>query len=407
MKSNLVILVWANKSKKNSLNQIPLYLRLTVSGKRAEISLNEKVEIKLWDAKFQKVKGSSNKARSINHTIESAKAKINKLCDEAERAGEFITPTLIKNKFLGKDVKFETLSQLVDYHQTKMKNFLKQGTLKNYYTTKKYLDKFIKSNLKTTDVFIKQVNYKFMIDFEDFLRKQNGLQNNGVMKHLERLKKLMNLAEDLEWINKNPVKRYKLRFDEVDTGFLTETDLKKMIQAEFETQTLNVVRDVFVFACYTGLAYSDLKKLSKEEITIGIDGNKWIHTRRQKTNAVVRIPLLDLPLEIIKAYENHPRVKDSQNLLPVFSNQKMNKYLKEIAKKLSIKQRLSSHIARHTFATTVTLANGVPIESVSKLLGHRKLSTTQIYARIIDTKLSEDLRGITQLSKPIKQNISQ
>ncbi|QSS96281.1 site-specific integrase [Psychroflexus sp. ALD_RP9] len=406
MKPNLVILVWANKSKRNSRNQIPLYLRLTVSGKRAEISLNEKVDIKLWDAKFQKVKGSSNEARSINHTIDTAKAKINALCDEAQRAGEFITPTLIKNKFLGKDIKYETLSQLVDYHQTKMKNFLKPGTLKNYFTTKKYLDKFVETNLKTTDVFIRQVNYKFIIDFEDFLRKQNGLQNNGVMKHLERLKKLMNLAEDLEWIKKNPVKRYKLRFDEVDTGYLSQSDLNKVIQAEFESQTLNVVRDVFVFACYTGLAYSDLKKLSKEEITIGIDGQKWIHTRRQKTNAVVRIPLLDIPLQIIKDFENHPRVKDSDNLLPVFSNQKMNKYLKDIAKKLGIKQRLSSHIARHTFATTVTLANGVPIESVSKLLGHRKLSTTQIYARIIDTKLSEDLRGISQSSKLKNRNIS-
>ncbi|MFN2261958.1 MAG: site-specific integrase [Psychroflexus sp.] len=154
-----------------------------------------------------------------------------------------------------------------------------------------------------------------------------------------------------------------------------------------------------MFACYTGLAYSDLKKLSDDEINIGIDGNKWIYTRRKKTNSAVRIPLLEIPLEIIQKYKDHPRIKGTNLLLPVFTNQKMNQYLKEIAKILNFNKKLSSHVARHTFATTVTLANGVPIESVSKLLGHTKLSTTQIYARIIDTKLSDDLRKINEITK--------
>ncbi|MFN2261959.1 MAG: phage integrase SAM-like domain and Arm DNA-binding domain-containing protein [Psychroflexus sp.] len=242
MQTNYTILVWANKSKKNSENKAPIYARLTVNGKRAEISLNEKVDLKLWDAKFHKAKGSTNIARGINLKIDKAISKLNTICEDTIREGELLTPSLVKSKYLGNHIKHETLNQLIEYHQEKMANFLKPGTLKNYYTTQKYLDKYIKGNLNTSDIYIKQVNYKFMIDFEDYLRDQKGLNNNGVMKHLERLKKLMNLAEDLEWIKKNPVKRYKLRFDEVDTDYLTKEELSILINTEFKKTTLKQVK---------------------------------------------------------------------------------------------------------------------------------------------------------------------
>ncbi|WP_240032214.1 phage integrase SAM-like domain and Arm DNA-binding domain-containing protein [Psychroflexus aestuariivivens] len=246
MQTNYTILVWANKSKKNSENKAPIYGRLTVNGRRAEISLNEKIDLKLWDAKFHKVKGSTNIARRINLKIDKAISKLNTICEDIIREGELLTPSLAKSKYLGNHIKHETLDQLIEYHQEKMANFLKPGTLKNYYTTRKYLDKYIKEKLKTSDIYIKQVNYKFMIDFEDYLRNQKGLNNNGVMKHLERLKKLMNLAEDLEWIKKNPVKRYKLRFEEVNTDYLTKEELSKLINTEFKKTTLKQVKDVFL-----------------------------------------------------------------------------------------------------------------------------------------------------------------
>ncbi|MFD2697424.1 site-specific integrase [Mesonia sediminis] len=402
MLPKVTTLAWVKKAKPDSLNQVPIYLRITKDRKRVEISLGIKIKLEQWNAKAQKAKGNSIDSRKINNAIDKAKSKIASICEEIERQGEFLTPILVKNKYLGLDVKYETLNQLINYHQQKMKATLKKGTLKNYYTTQRYLNEFVRLKHKSTDVYIKQVNYKFMIDFEDFLREQDGLNNNGLMKHLERLKKLINFAEDLEWIEKNTVKRFKLRFDQVDKGYLTKADLAKLINAEFENDTLEVVKDVFLFACHTGLAYSDLKKLSKNEITLGIDGKKWIYTRRQKTNTSLRIPLLELPLQIIQKYKDHPRVCKTDNLLPVFTNQRMNKYLKQIAEELNIKQALSSHIARHTFATTVTLSNGVPIETVSKLLGHTKLSTTQIYARIVDTKVADDLRCLDSTHKSRK-----
>ena len=217
------------------------------------------------------------------------------------------------------------------------------------------------------------------------------------MKHMERFKKLMRLAEDLDWIEKNPTKRFKLRFDRVDMVYLNKAELEKIKNEELEKPVLTVNRDIFVFACYTGLAYADAKALKKNNLQIGVDGKKWIYTRRSKTNTPVRIPLLKGAERILQKYRTHPKINGTEKLLPVYSNQKTNQYLKEIAKKLKIRKQLSFHTARHTFATTVTLANGVPIETVSKLLGHTKLSTTQIYARVIDSKIASDIRKIRNI----------
>jgi len=172
---------------------------------------------------------------------------------------------------------------------------------------------------------------------------------------------------------------------------LTETELQKIIDKEFDIERLCLVRDIFIFCCFTGLAYADVKKLKRNEIQIGIDGGKWIFTSRQKTEAPSRIPLLPTTLELLDRYKNHSQCSNGDKLLPVLSNQKMNAYLKEIADTCGIAKNFTFHIARHTFATTVTLGNGVPIETVSKMLGHKNLRTTQHYAKILDKKVSDDM----------------
>lgn len=214
------------------------------------------------------------------------------------------------------------------------------------------------------------------------------------MKHMERFKKLMRLALHLEWIEKNPTLRFKLRFDKVDMVYLDRQELERILDKEFEQGTLKVTRDIFVFACYTGLAYADVKALKQDHLRTGIDGGKWIYMRRRKTDTQVRIPLLEEAQIILERYRTHPKVDNQEILLPVYSNQKTNQYLREIAEAVNLGKRLSFHAARHTFATTVTLANGVPIETVSKLLGHHKISTTQIYARVVDTKISNDINAL-------------
>ena len=180
----------------------------------------------------------------------------------------------------------------------------------------------------------------------------------------------------------------------MDREFLTQEEIQKMVEKELYTERLDQVKDIFLFSCFTGLAYADVKKLSRNDIVIGIDGDKWIKIKRSKTDTRSNIPLLPTAIDILNKYNGHPDVSNKGRLLPVLSNQKMNAYLKEIAVLSKINKNLTFHLARHTFATSVTLSNGVPIESVSKMLGHKSLRTTQHYAKILDRKVSDDMKAL-------------
>lgn len=217
------------------------------------------------------------------------------------------------------------------------------------------------------------------------------------MKHFTRLKKLFNLAMNLDWIIRNPLTKFKVKFIPVERDILNEVELKKLKDADFSNQTHQINKDIFVFACYTGLAHIDVYNLTPDNICIGIDGQEWIYTKREKSNVPVKVPILPEAAKILAMYKDHPKVQITGKLLPVYSNQKSNFYLKEIATKLEINKHLTFHIARHTFATTVTLSNGVPIETVSKLLGHTKIATTQIYAKVIDRKISDDMANLKHI----------
>lgn len=195
-----------------------------------------------------------------------------------------------------------------------------------------------------------------------------------------------------DWLDKNPFANYKAKVKEVERVYLTEAEIQSIIEKDFKTERLSLVRDIFLFSCFTGLAYIDVKNLTKSHISHGIDGEQWIFTHRQKTESASKIPILPITQMIIDKYDNHPQSNNEDKLLPILSNQKMNAYLKEIAAICNINKELTFHIARHTFATTVTLTNGVPIESVSKMLGHKNLRTTQHYAKVLDRKVSEDMK---------------
>ncbi|WP_335976093.1 site-specific integrase [Gaetbulibacter jejuensis] len=373
-----------------------IFVRITVNGKRSEISLKRNVSQKLWDKNKGKVKGNTTEARALNNYIQQVRNKLYDSYGELQKEGKLITVATVKSRYLGTDEQHRTLLQLVSYHNKTMQTVLKPGTLKNYKTTENYLKKFVKKIYKVDDIQLKQLNYAFVIDFEQYLHKLPSLNNNGLMKHIERFKKLCKLGVKLEWLEKDPAINYQLHFDKVERGYLTEEELNTLETSTLEKQTHKIVRDIFVFSCYTGLAYCDVFSLTQENIVLGIDGNKWLMTQREKTATKVRVPLLDTALAIIEKYQEHPKCIQTGKLLPVYSNQKMNQYIKEVTKKLEIKKHLTFHIARHTFATTVTLSNGVPIETVSKLLGHTKLSTTQIYARVVEKKISEDMNSLRQ-----------
>ena len=284
-----------------------------------------------------------------------------------------------------------------DYHKMVSQGNLSDNTLKHYNTTEKYVKEFLETQFKTTNIFLRKINYKMVADFEYFLRNrkptdhQKPMQNNGVMKHIERFRKVVGLAQKLDWLKSDPFRNYQIKFKKVERGYLEPDELQKIEGTKFKLERLGFTKDIFIFSCYTGLAYIDVIQLRPEEIHLGNDGNNWIISSRQKTGNPLRIPILPKAWTIIERYINHPRSQFNGTIFPVISNQKLNSYLKEVADFSNISKNLTFHLARHTFATTVTLSNGVPIETVSKMLGHTSIKTTQIYAKIVDAKISEDM----------------
>ena len=386
------------KQQKN--DQATVFARISVNGRRCEISLKKKVNPQNWDEAKGKARGTKDETRKLNDHIERVRTLIADGYHELVQQKKVVTVDAVKSLFLGADDNEITLIKLGEYHNTEMKDKLADGTMKNYYTTQKYIAKFLKDKYHRNDISLAELNYKFILDFETFLSKhqpkdhQKPLHNNGIMKHIERLCKMVNMAVTMDWLVKDPFAKYKQHFDKVERFYLTKDELSAIEKKRFTIERLQVVKDLFLFSCYTGLAYIDAMNLTTGNIIKGIDGNDWLITSRQKTDTDVRIPLLPQAEELIKKYQDHPKAVNHGTLFPVISNQKMNAYLKEIADLCNINKAITFHIARHTFATTITLSNGVPIESVSKMLGHTTIRSTQVYAKVVEQKLSEDMQNL-------------
>jgi site-specific recombinase XerD len=268
------------------------------------------------------------------------------------------------------------------------------GTLERYKTVKKHLEEFLKADYKMNDIPLKRINHQFILDFEYYLKTTRSCGHNSTLKYIKNFKKIIRIAMANGWIAIDPFLNYKARLDVVNREYLTQEEIQTMLNKNLHTPRLSQVRDIFIFCCFTGLAYSDVKKLTSNHLVMGIDGERWIKVNRTKTDTRSNIPLLPTALDIIDKYKDHPEVIIKGVLLPVLSNQKSNAYLKEIAELCGINKNLTTHLARHTFATTVTLTNGVPIESVSKMLGHSSIRSTQHYAKIIDRKVSDDMLAL-------------
>lgn len=390
-------IVRSNKAKNGT---VLVYVRISVDGRRIEISLKKSIAPNDWDSLKGKAKGSRAEVKELNHYLEQVRSKLLGYYQELQIQDELITAERIKNLFLGLENNENTLGRLIDYHGQISISTLAPGTLKNYSTTEKYIKEFLKNQFHSSDLNLNKLNYKFLTDFEYFLRSrrpidhQRPLTNNGVMKHIERFRKMVNLAVKLEWLDKDPFDKFQMKFNRVDRGFLSEAQLETIETKKLRIDRLVYVRDLFVFSCYTGLSYIDTVNLAPLNIAKGIDGEYWISTKRQKTDEPVRVPILPKAWELIEKYRNHPRSLEYGTIFPRISNQKLNSYLKELADICGIEQNLTFHLARHTFATTITLTNGVPMETVSKMLGHSKISTTQIYSKVIEQKISEDMTNL-------------
>lgn len=398
------ILFWINSSRaKNNLATV--HARITVNGKRAIISLKLKADIRSWNKVKQRAKGNKEDSKILNLYLDQVYAQLVQCHQELRYKKELITSELIKAIYLGHDDDSRTLLEVVKYHNIKISNTLAQGSIRNFSITENYLFKFISKHKKTDNIFLKKLDYKFLCDFECYLGNYwpkghpRGMSQNTIMKHIQRVRKIVTLAYHMEWIDKDPFIRWKPTFEKKEREFLSEYELHHMELQEFESKRLDRVRDLFIFSCYTGISYIDIMNLTQNNISMGIDGSNWIFTHRQKTKTKVKIPLLTKAQELVTKYHDHPMTMVSGTLFPKITNEKLNLYLKEVAYRCDIKKNLTFHMARHTFATTITLSNGVPIETVSKILGHTKIATTQIYARVLEKKVSDDMMALKEKLK--------
>ena len=395
MKTNFSLLFYLKKQKNYISGTVPIYMRITVKGKRAEMTTARECEPARWNAKAGKAIGTKEEVKLLNTYLDQLQTSVYQAYHVLNQAGEIITSDAIKNVFLGKAVVSHTLLEAIKDHNQKMKSLVGkdyvQGTLNRYMVLERHISSFTLVKYKLPDIDIRQVDQSFISDFDYYLRAEKSCSNNYVVKNLKNLGKIISICLTNSWIMTDPLLGYKGKSKNVDRYYLSNEEIQQIADKKFISERLGQVRDVFLFCCFTGLAYVDVFKLKTIQISKGNDGERWVFTSRQKTKTRSAIPLLPTAVQIIEKYATNPVCLNKGTLLPVPSNQKMNEYLKEIADLCGINKKLTSHIARHTFATTVTLSNGVPIESVSKMLGHTNIRTTQHYAKILDIKVGADM----------------
>lgn len=408
MEFELSVLFTVKKSKINKAGMVPIYLRITVNGERSELSVNRNVSPNKWDAKTQRAVGRSESAKALNDYLDSVEVKVKRNFNTLLENQEEITATVLRDMQTGKHVRnyslvsvFEINNQLIEQEEG---GKYSARTITQYKTTLSRLKEFIESEYGRKDMLLSKLDLAFIRRFDIFLKTRYGIKHNTIMKYLKELKRVIHFAMEMGYIDRDPFMRYKTAFNQNTRDCLTADELERIEMYEFKIKRLEQVKDVFLFVCYTGISYSDLDALTRENLSKGIDGKNWIVYVRRKTGVQARIPLLPMAQALIDKYENDPGCNADNKILPVKSNQKLNAYLTEIADLCDIKKNITMHVGRHTFATTVTLTNGVPIETVSKMLGHTSLKTTQIYSKVIDTKVAKEMDDLSSVLEDKKKS---
>jgi len=395
MQKTFSVIFYPKRNDADKEGKVPIYMRITLNGKRSELNIQHKVEIERWNIGAGKAKGNSMESKSLNRLMDAIRSKVYQHHRDLVEKNEIISATSLKNSYLGIAERNITLIEIFKNHNEQVRELVGQeyafNTLKRYQTSLRHVKKFLKYQYSLDDISLKLINHEFITSFEFYLKSKRGCNHNSTTKYIKNFKKIIRIALANNWINKDPFLNYKVRLKEVKREFLSEEEVQRMLNKRLHILRLEQVRDVFIFCCYTGLSYADVKKMTKNDLVKGIDGEMWIKMNRTKTDTQTSIPLLPTALMILLKYKDSEELRIKDVLLPVSSNQKMNAYLKEIAILCEISKNLTFHLSRHTFATTITLTNGVPIESVSKMLGHTSLKTTQHYAKILDRKVSDDM----------------
>ncbi len=398
---NLKILCFVKKTKLLKNGEAPIFIRITIGQERAEFGIKKSIMPVHWDDKYQRATANAPASNEIDTLLNNYLQQIKSVADFLKFTQDEITPQEIINKILSKKEQRRTILEVFNEHNAKTKKLLgidyAEATVKRYETSYAHTQNFIRWQYKRDDFPLDQINHQFIKNYEFYLKTERKCNHNSATKYLKNFKKIVRIALANNWLERDPFASIQFKFKPVDVVFLTEQELELIIKKEINIDRLALVRDVFLFCCFTGLAFSDVKSLKKEHLSKDKDGCLWINKKRDKTNQLSIIYVIEGAQRIIEKYKNHPLVMDKDLVLPVISNQKMNGYLKEIADICSIEKSITTHTARHTFATTVALDNNIPIEVVSKTIGHSNIKMTQHYARTTERLIKKNMEKITSI----------
>ena len=392
------VLFFIKRSKLLKNGEAPVRVRVTYDRLYVELQLKRSVKVPLWSQEKEKSTGKDRNSVELNHYIDALRVKFYQIYQDLELEGKIISARAIVNRYQGKDETFKTLYNVFMEHNNNCRKLIGTDyadiTVRRYDNCLKYLMELVKRDYKVDDMLLREVNGELVRKFDLYLKTEKHCAQNTVIRYMKCFKKVINLAIANEWLTKNPFAGIKFHEVEVNKQFLSQAEINRIWQKEFRIERLELVRDVFIFCGFTGLAFIDVQQLAPEHIVEDSNGNLWIRKPRQKTKNMCNIPLLDIPLEILRKYAKHPTCQKKNRLLPVPCNQKMNSYLKEIADLCLINKTLTTHVARHSYATSVCLANGVSIENVAKMLGHSNIKMTQHYARVLDSSILRDMNNV-------------
>ena len=395
MNQLLNISFWLRKDRLTKHGLLPIVVRLSMDGKRYNIQPGIYVKESSWDPVKQRVKSKDVDAKINNNSLDIIKQKIWGIYQKLIGAGGASLEDIISQYENKKTTPKRGLIQLMEYHNQEFKKRLDidrtKSTYDKYLFTLQKVQAYISNRYNKKEVFLSTLDKKWISDFYLFLRKEENNQHNTAAKYVKNLKHIINVGVDLGWIANNATAGYICGYKETTQVILGPDELDRIEKRKFTIPRLELARKLFILQCYTGLAYADMAKLEKKHIDQGPDGKLWLNLRRSKTDTAVRFPLLKIALDIIEDLSAKVDADDTMLLPYSYCNQKMNAYLKEIADLCGIQKKLTTHVARRTMASTVLLGNGVPIETISKILGHLKISTTQIYSKVGDKLLSQEM----------------
>lgn len=390
------------KAKLLKNGEASVSMRISVNGQRVENNIRKSISPTLWDQSKERAKGTSRTAVDLNRFIEEARIRIHQIFTNMQQAGELVNPQIIQQRFYGLDKErkpertiLQTIREHTDEAQALIGRDFAKTTILRYKSMMRYLGEMISEKYLVDDLPLSEFNGEVVRSYEVFLKTKKDLSQNTLIRYMKALKKITNRCIANDWIQKDPFAGIKFREEPTEPDFLTLEELNRIYNCNLGMKRLEVVRDMFLMSAFTGLAFSDVSQLTAEHIVRDNAGNLWIRKQRQKTHQTSNVPLLDVPKSIIEKYAGDKKANRRGTLLPVPCNQVMNRYLKEIADICKIDKHLTTHVARHTYAT-VCLSQGVSIENVSKMLGHASIKMTQHYARILDSSIMRDMDNIRQ-----------